>query len=351
MRPYSRRLQLAFLTLACLALYACGEASPVIGPGSSTASVTPTPKPAPARTPPSSPIPASAVIPPQNEIYFGAYPDTSGLPGGDNPSATAALESELGRPLALHLQFKDFGADLDSPSEIDDFNHFRMTVLSLACIDSDRSIVNGKYDSTIQLMAQDAITYRWPIFVRYMPDVNLPAGIVQNSICWDSKSDDPGKVFSPTEFIAAWKHIHDMFVAAGAVNVVWVWTVSASSLGGNALPYYPGSSEVDWVAMDDYDVNNEGFTPTFLSLYSQLAPLGKPIMISETGVLPGEQPTFFGAAVQSLKTNFPLVQAFVYYDSISFIQGQNQDWRIAPNNFAGFSNFANDPYMSAVFGE
>lgn len=347
MGPSKGRAFLSLILCSLVSLTACGES------GSALHASTPAPTPfvVPTRTPLTAPIPASAVIPPPGKIYFGAYPATSGIPQGDTPAATAALEQELGRSLALHLQFKDFGADLASPTELDDFDHFRMSVVSLYCIDANSQVASGKYDSTITLMAQDAAQLAWPIFVRYMFDPNLPAGIVQSSTCWSGRTDDPNQVFSPTAYIAAWDHIRSIFASVGAVNVSWVWSVSASSLASNPLPYYPGASEVDWVGIDDYDTGNTGFTATFSTMYAELATLGKPMMITETGALPGEQPDFFTEGAQSLQANFPLIRAFIYFDSISYVTGQNEDWRVTPGNFPGFMNFANDPYLSAVYGE
>lgn len=249
------------------------------------------------------------------------------------------------------MQYMDFGEDMDGPSQQDDFQHFRIPVISLNCIAPDEQIASGKFDSTIRLIARQAKTFRWPMFVRYLWDPNMPVGTVHPRACYDPNTDEPNGVFSPLAFKAAWNHLHSLFAAAGAVNVVWVWSVSGSSLAVDPLQYYPGNGNVDWVGMDDYDVNDTGFAGTFSSLYTELAPLGRPMMIAESGALGNEQEAFFNSSTSVLESQFPSVAAFLYYDSISYIPGQNEDWRIVPSAFSAFSNFANDPYLSAVYGE
>ncbi len=42
----------------------------------------------------------------------------------------------------------------------------------------------------------------------------------------------------PGEFVAAWRHVHDIFTSVGATNATWVWcpyTVIASDFEGRAV--------------------------------------------------------------------------------------------------------------------
>ena len=49
---------------------------------------------------------------------------------------------------------------------------------------------------------------------------------------------------NPTLYVAAYRHIHDIFTAAGATNVVWAWWCPnvTDTEGGNrtTMDYYPG---------------------------------------------------------------------------------------------------------------
>ena len=44
-------------------------------------------------------------------------------------------------------------------------------------------------------------------------------------------------------YVAAYRHIHDLFLAAGATNVIWAWCPNVTDIdGGNkhTMDYYPG---------------------------------------------------------------------------------------------------------------
>jgi beta-mannanase len=48
------------------------------------------------------------------------------------------------------------------------------------------------------------------------------------------------------EFIAAWRHVVERFRAAGAGNVIWVWSPHVAYEYWDL--YYPGDEFVDWAA-------------------------------------------------------------------------------------------------------
>ena len=57
-------------------------------------------------------------------------------------------------------------------------------------------------------------------------------------------------------FVAAWRHIVDVFRQQGASNVIWLWTVNVDPPNDNAIQnparWWPGSSYVNWVGIDGY---------------------------------------------------------------------------------------------------
>ena len=56
---------------------------------------------------------------------------------------------------------------------------------------------------------------------------------------------------SGPEFIAAWRHLHDIFRRAGASNVAWVWCPTAEGFDrGEAAAFYPGDDVVDWICVE-----------------------------------------------------------------------------------------------------
>jgi len=322
---------LLFFVLVPLGLSGCG------GGGGASSRVTPA-TPAPL----TSPIAVGLGLPAAGTIYLGGFINPSGLPYGNTAPYVAAFETQIGRKLALDLQFSTFTTKFGGRGEQDDYANGRIPIYSWNCGSTNAQIAAGDVDASIRLQADSVRTYAWPVFVRYLWDMNLPAGNFTRTACYDPATDLPNNYFSPTEFIAAWTHIRQIFAQEGATNAIWLWTVA--SAGTNELAYYPGASQVDWVGFDDYDLTGSTFADTYAPAYSLLAPLNKPIMISETGAGQTIQTPFFDSAVATLKTQFPQVKAFVYYDGIGI-----QDWRITPASLPAFTTFADNPYMAARY--
>src|SRR6188768_3715425 len=101
---------------------------------------------------------------------------------------------------------------------------------------------------------------------------------------------------APGEYVAAWRHVHDIFTAVGAANASWVWCPYAETrahLREQPLkPLYPGSSYVDWTCMDGYNWGQSPVNPrpwrsfakifglTYKALTKKVAP-HKPLMLGE----------------------------------------------------------------------
>jgi hypothetical protein len=337
------------IALACATslLAACGEGSAP----SPTSYIAPTPAAAATRSPlPAPAVIANALVPPAGSVYFGAYVDTSGLLGGATPADTLQFEASLGRTLALHMEYQSWQVIFDGPSLQADFNDYLIPVVSWNCGVADSKIAIGAYDSTITLKAQEIKAYGWPVFLRFFWDPNLPSSMMNRSDCYNTQ-DNPDGTFSGPLYIKAWDHIRQIFAQVGATNVVWVWTYSTNPNAVSPAAYYPGPSEVDWVGVDDYDLNDASFQSTFSGAYSTLTPYGKPIMISETGADSATQSSFFSAAASTLQSSFPQVQAFLYYDGIDYVTGENQDWRVTSAAFPQFTTFANASNMAATYGQ
>ncbi len=286
---------------------------------------------------------------PSGSIYFGAYVDPSGLANGNNPTAVAEFESQLGRKLAINLHFVGFTTLWPNIPDLDDAANARLPLQFWDCGISDAQIAAGTADPSLQATAAAVAAYGRPIMISFFYDINVPSGVPPRArpLCYDAATDQSNKAFSPSEFIAAWQHIHSIFAAAGATNAIWVWTVAASSDSDNPVedprPYYPGDSQVDWIGIDNWDFANLTVTQTFTALYGLVASFGKPILVTETGATAANQVAFFQNVVPTLQTQFPQIKGFMYYDNL----GSTVDWRVVPSAFPAFQAMANDPYMSA----
>jgi len=56
-------------------------------------------------------------------------------------------------------------------------------------------------------------------------------------------------------YIAAFRHIVDIFRANGATNVKWVFNVNCDNVGNGTsyLGHYPGDNYVDYTSIDGYN--------------------------------------------------------------------------------------------------
>lgn len=137
---------------------------------------------------------------------------------------------------------------------------------------------------------------------------------------------------TPADFVAAWRHMHQVVQAAGATNVTWV--VPERRPTPQADPFealYPGDNYVDWTGMDGY---NQGGRSSFSWLFSDgykrllaLAP-AKPIMISQTSSVDEGKAAGITDALRQLPRRFPRIKAFVWFNWHIHENGKWWPWEI-----------------------
>lgn len=97
-------------------------------------------------------------------------------------------------------------------------------------------IAAGKYDSAIDQQARNFKRFGKPVFVTFDHEADQKARRTRGT---------------PQQYVAAWRHMHDRYRAAGAGNVVWVWVVTGYSGNFPQVPsLYPGNKYVDWVSWE-----------------------------------------------------------------------------------------------------
>lgn len=152
---------------------------------------------------------------------------------------------------------------------------------------------------------------------------------------WYSWSIGDSKVNTADSYKKAFQHIVDLFRKEGATNVKWVYNVNNSNVGKNAgfTNAYPGKDYVDYVSIDGYNWGTQsdvgkstGFSEIFDAAYQALAPLGKPVLITEIGC--SESGTDKAAWVTDVYTQlkngvYPNLKALVWFD-----ENKEYDWRI-----------------------
>jgi len=188
----------------------------------------------------------SAIDVPSCGVLWGAYVPSYGL---------TTLESQVGRKFDIFQEYHDFSTTnsgaIPNPSDQTLINGGRILlaswqnrIYSSDAVDSWANIAAGDYDSTTIIPQAQRIKAlgSTKIFLAFAPEMN------------DTTTHPVATYGTPSDFVAAYRHIHDVFAAQGVTNVVWVWTPtgSSSSLATEA-PFYPGDGYVDWIGYDPYN--------------------------------------------------------------------------------------------------
>jgi Glycosyl hydrolase family 26 len=142
----------------------------------------------------------------------------------------------------------------------------------------------GDFDAYIKRWAKAAASYGQPMQLRFAHEMNgtwYPWSVGLNG---NSASD----------YRKAYRHVHDLFIKAGAVNVQWVWSIDAAHKRPQGLKnlksYYPGDQYVDVVGVDGYNGGPTGATwdppdqlfSEAIDAATAVAP-NRPVWIYETG--------------------------------------------------------------------
>jgi hypothetical protein len=295
----------------------------------------------------SSPIPIDAG-PPRTGTLVPASGALLGLfYGGATGSAPsiAATDALAGRAIDIHLQFYGWGNDWTT-QVTSDANGGRLAFVKWQPTNIPLDdIISGAQDTTIRARATSVARIARQFFLVWGHEMN------GNWYTWSGVLNGS----SGAKYIAAWRHIHDLFVANGATNVVWTWCPNNASVPNeawnDAMNYYPGDTYVDWACYDGYNwgtTNAQSWQTVqqvFGGLYPALVSTGKPIMVGETASaeIGGDKAGWIDSIIPTLKSNFPSIRGFIWFDI-----NKETDWRFAssPASNAAFVRMATDPYMN-----
>jgi hypothetical protein len=346
-RPAPRGAILAGLTALALAavtaLSACGTVqqagtwagattSPAAHgkPGSSaSASASATPSAAPTMTPAYNIQP---LLDPTQK-YVGVE-----MPGApDSMTPVKQFASWVGKAPNLVGNYVAWGTAFDAQAAQNAWNYGAMYFMvwepwSTSC----DQIAAGASDAYITDMATAIRTLNVPVALSFGHEMNgtwYPWGTQQTTAA---------------QFVAAWQHIHDLFVRAGATNVIWIWDPNNIYPVPNVQlePYYPGDAYVDWAGVTGYfdqggpDTYSELLGPTITEIQKFTK---KPILLAETSVEPGsDEISSVDNLFNSVEDNSDII-GFVWYD-----YDKGGDWRLE-NRSSVKTAFA-DHVANSIFG-
>jgi glycosyl hydrolase family 26 len=269
--------------------------------------------------------PVVITLPARPASYLGAY--VRGVPASYDPIQSFASASGVRTNIALY--YSGWFEKFQSGFETEATHHGAVPYIQIDPSGVDlAAIVGGMYDTYLKTFATDVASYgaktRQAVIIGFGHEMN---GYWYS---WGYRHT------SPTVFVAAWRHIVNVFRQQGADNVTWLWTVNIIDTRGgipSPAPWWPGDSYVTWVGIDGYYLKPSW---TFASLFGPTIKAVRaltldPILIAETGAAPAAaQPTkiadlFAGTHAYGLL-------GFVWFDAKG-----TQDWRIRdPAAFAAF---------------
>jgi hypothetical protein len=138
----------------------------------------------------------------------------------------------------------------------------------------------------------------------------------------------------PADLVAAWRHIHDRFLQAGAWNVRWVFNPDCD-LRWQALPSaaYPGDDVVDFIGWDTYGGCAQ--TPQDDYNYMNAYNPTKPMLLGEVGAT---SPAWVQQWNDGLGAGrMPRVRGLVWFDEGKTLLENNPDLAAAVRNLVGLA--------------
>jgi hypothetical protein len=318
---------------------------------------------------------ASASTTASGPLYWGAWISDQ-LTGGQAPwdmSAVSAFEGMTQKPLSL-IQFAAPFADCShSPCSFYDFpakpmdnirGHGAIPFFSWSSQSTPSSlnqpdfqlsdVISGVHDSYIRRFAEDARDWGHPFFLRFNWEMN--GG-------WFSWSEGVNGNQSG-EYVAAWRHVHDIFAEVGATNATWVWcpNVDPTHRLQDLAPLYPGDEYVDWTGLDGYNWGTNPARPdrwrSFDQLYRStydlitetIAP-SKPLIVSEVGSTEygGSKASWIEDMLSTVPVEYPKIRGLLWFEKFD----DGMDWPLetssdAVNAFA--SGIQNPAYVGNQYG-
>jgi hypothetical protein len=193
------------------------------------------------------------------------------------------------------------------------------------------TLLSGRYDGYIREVATKAREWGHPFFLRFNWEMNgfwfpWSEGVNGNT---------------PGQFVAAWRHVHEIFDSVGAHNVTWVWCPNVD-LYNSLAPLgslYPGDAYVDWTALDGFNWGkrrgspgwqsfNQVFQRTYKRIVRRVAP-GKPMMLAEVASSDkgGNKPAWIKDMYAKLRHRYRKIRAVIWYD----VDDRGTNWPVERN--------------------
>lgn len=288
------------------------------------------------------PAPPSVRTTPASGTWLGAF---VGVGGNAEPDFLAE-EQLIGRPWVIDNRFYSYEDWINDRTRWDIAQH-KVPLVTWEPHEPLDEIIAGQHDDVFHQRARGARDLGVDILLRWGHEMN------GNWYPWAGANNGNGA--GPAKYIAAYRHVHDLFVADGATNVLWVWCPLVTDVPAEPwnhwTNYYPGDDYVDWVGLDAYNWGTsdacctwQSFGELVTDLYTDYAGK-KPLIVPETASaeVGGNKAAWIADLQQQLETRFSAIRAVVWFDI-----NKETDWRIAssPPTLAAYKAMALDPFFN-----
>ena len=287
----------------------------------------------------------------RGDVYWGGlisgetYGEVGNAP--ENSAAWEHFERHTGKKVAIVSTGQPWLAfDAAKMNAIHSRGAIPLVTLGLAEGVTLTAVKEGKQDAQIRAWAKAAKQWAHPFYLVPWWEMN------GNWFSWGQNPD----------FVAAWRHFHDLVKAEGATNVTWTWVPNIlwhNDPLSDLSPYYPGAAYVDWTGFDGYNWGRnpaqpdswhtpaEVFDPSLARLDEFAA--DKPVVIVENASTEfgGDKANWIREMLGEYLPRRPQIGAYLWFNWNDWKNGLRDDWQIESS--AGSQQAFRDGIASSFF--
>jgi hypothetical protein len=252
---------------------------------------------------------------------------------GKKPQLARAFAAAIGKKPNLAAFYADFRDQVQGARLTALWNEGSLPLIAWEPTKTPlTSISSGRYDAHLRKWADDLRDLRVPVAISFAHEMN------GDWYSWGSGKN------TPAQYVAAYRHVHDVFQKNGATNVIWIWSPNVLTKKSPELkPYWVGAAYADWIGPVGYYEWSGGhtFSEVFGTTMKQIRTFtDRPFLLPETGVPAGPHKPAQIADLYHAIARRPDILGAVWFQL-----DKERDWRINsdPASLKAFSKAVSGP--------